>query len=159
MNWILEALINTIRKYETADPFEIAKARHILVRFVPLGQTYGFYLKNARQQVIHINSDIEEYKWPFICSHELCHSLLHPNANTPFLNHQTLLSTAKIECQANIWATFQVLLLNGTLNENYETIQQMLRSNAIPIEMAERILSFPSWPYSIDAHTLEKFKY
>jgi Zn-dependent peptidase ImmA (M78 family) len=143
MNWVYEMLIKTIKHYKTADPFEIAKARHIIIRNLPLGQTLGFYLKNARQQVIHINSDMEDYKRPFVCAHELSHTILHTKANTPFLDKRTLLSKGKIECQANAWSTAQILLLNQTKPSEYETSQQLLRMNGIPLEMERFIKSLP----------------
>ncbi|TGA96719.1 ImmA/IrrE family metallo-endopeptidase [Sporolactobacillus shoreae] len=143
MEWILAMLLKTIRRYKTVDPFEVAKAKHILIRYLPLGETYGFYLKNARQQVIHINSDMEDYKRPFICSHELGHAILHPNANTPFLDKRTLISKGKIESQANAWSTAQILLLNHARLSEYETSQQLLRMNGIPLEMERFINSLP----------------
>jgi Zn-dependent peptidase ImmA (M78 family) len=158
MNWILDALLTNIKKYETADPFEIASARHIIIRRVPLGQTYGFYLKNARQQVIHINSDMESYMHSFVCSHELCHSILHPDANTPFLDKRTLLSKAKIEFQANLWATFQMLLLRGAEVKIGQTVHQLLRENGIPDEMASLITYCNKGPFDISVDLSKKQK-
>lgn len=143
MDWVFEKLIETIKRYKTADPFEIANARNIIVRFLPLGQTYGFYLRSTRQQIIHINSDIEEFKWPFICSHELSHSIIHPNSNTPFLDRRTLISKGKIESQANAWATGQVLFLNDASIKGYETSHHLLKANAIPLEMERFISTLP----------------
>ena len=37
----------------------------------------------------------------FTCAHELGHSVLHPNANTPFFKAHTLFSVSKMETEAN----------------------------------------------------------
>ena len=60
----------------------------------------------------------------FTCAHELGHAILHPNASTPFLRSNTLLSVDKLEQEANLFAT--ILLIPDELileNHNYTTMQ------------------------------------
>ncbi|MCO7125076.1 ImmA/IrrE family metallo-endopeptidase [Sporolactobacillus shoreicorticis] len=137
MNWILRVLDREIKRFKTADPFEIASGRHIVIRYFPLGDTFGFYMKNARHQVITINSDIEDFKKLYTCCHELGHAVLHPNENTPFLNQNTIRSRGKIETQAHYWATMEVLKYRQSRPEYYETRNLLLRENGIPYEMAK----------------------
>ena len=137
MNWIMERLEREIKKAKTNNPFEIAKHKNIIIRYFPLGNTLGFYMKNVRQQVITINCDIDEYLMMFVCAHELGHAILHPNESTPFLHKNTFFSKDKIEREANEFAV-NLLLYDKNLEE-YETKFDVLRENGIPYEM-ERFL-------------------
>ena len=92
------------RKYDTRDPFEIARQRDILVLREPLGQIQGYYARSHRQQVIHIGQDLDERRQRFTCCHELGHAVMHPDLNTPFLRAATLFSVDKLEIQANKFA-------------------------------------------------------
>jgi len=139
LNWIMRTLDREIKKHRTNNPFEIAKNRNIIIRYFPLGQTLGFYMKNVRHQVITINSDIEDYLKKFVCAHELGHAILHKDENTPFLHKNTLFSKDKIEREANEFAVH--LLLHGENFEDYETRFDILRKNGIPLEM-ERYIFF-----------------
>jgi len=133
LNWIISTLEKEIKKYKTNNPYDIADKRNIIVRFLPLGNTLGFYMKNVRHQVITINSDINDHLMKFVCAHELGHAILHPNENTPFLHKNTLFSKDKIELQANFFAVN--LLLYGEDLKNYETKYQVLQNYGIPYEM------------------------
>lgn len=133
LNWIINRLEKEIKKSKTTNPFDIADRKNILIRYLPLGNTLGFYMRSSRHQVITLNSDMDEHLMNFVCAHELGHAILHQNENTPFLHKNTLVSKDKIECQANYWAT--CLLLYNEKIENYETKHDLLRSHGIPFEM------------------------
>ena len=89
------------KKYHTRDPFEIAEQRNIIVLFEPLGSIRGYYSKSLRQRFIHINQELSQKQALFTCGHELGHSILHPDINTPFLRASTFFSVNKLEVQAN----------------------------------------------------------
>lgn len=91
-------------KYNTRNPFEIADKRKIIVRYELLGSIRGYYSNSHRQQVIHINQNLEGGQLLFTCSHELAHTVLHPQNNTPFLRAATMYSVDKLEVQANRFA-------------------------------------------------------
>jgi len=130
-----------VKKAGTNNPFEIATNRNIIINYLPLGVTFGLYMKNARHQVITLNSDIDENLQRFVCAHELGHAILHPDQNAPFLHAKTLFSTARIECEANYFAVN--LLLFGENLQNYETTQQIMQIYGIPKEM-ERFIVYES---------------
>lgn len=135
MDWIMNRLDKEIKRFGTANPFEIAAGRNIIIRYFPLGKTLGFYMKNARHQIITLNSDLHEHDKLYACAHELGHAVLHPNENTPFLNSNTLRSRGKIETQAHYWATMDILNYRHAKLSNYETCGLLLRENGIPYEM------------------------
>lgn len=121
------------QKYQTNDPFKIAKAKNIYLRYHDLVNTYGFYCTYKRVRMIHINNRLDEHLQRFVCAHELGHAVLHPNANTPFLRKNTFFSVDKIEVEANYFAVH--LLLSNEDLKNYETKFQVLQNYGIPYEM------------------------
>lgn len=133
----MERLQTEIKKAQSNNPFEIAKNKNIIIRYLPLGNTFGFYMKSLRHQVITLNNSLDENIEKFVCAHELGHAVLHPNENTPFLHKNTMLSKDKIERQANFFAVH--LLLSEKKFEDYETKFDILRDCGIPCEM-ERFL-------------------
>lgn len=98
------------KKYSTTDPFRIAKERHIIVNYVPLGQAMGYHCYAYRQHFIILNQELTDFWARFVCAHELGHIILHPRVNTAFLLHSTLFSVDKLERQAN---TFAICLLTA----------------------------------------------
>lgn len=121
---ISEIISHLIKKHKTNNPFELASALHIEVLFEELGTINGYYNKPLRMKQIHINKNIDRHMQSFTCAHELGHAILHPNASTPFLRSNTLLSVDKLEQEANLFAT--ILLIPDELileNHNYTTMQ------------------------------------
>ena len=98
---IPETVKRLCRKYDAADPFAIARQMDIGVIFEPLGTVRGYYSHFNRRNLIHINSDLDGDQQFLVCAHELGHSVLHPNANTPFFKAHTLFSVSKMETEAN----------------------------------------------------------
>lgn len=98
-----------IRKHQTRNPFELADALGINVLFEELGTINGYYNKPLRMKQIHINCNLDQQMRLFTCAHELGHSILHPNASTPFLRSNTLLSVDKLEIEANEFATLLLI--------------------------------------------------
>nr|DAT53638.1 MAG TPA: IrrE protein [Caudoviricetes sp.] len=109
-----------IKKHNTNDPFEICKALDIVVRVENLGNIFGYCDTHFRMRSIHINENVPEHLQAFVCAHELGHTLLHKNVNTPFLSKNTLFSIDKIERQANTFAV--ELLLPDSLLREYKDI-------------------------------------
>lgn len=98
-----------IRRHESNDPFRIAADLGIHICYEPLGTIRGYYSRAWRQKFIHINNDLPVDIVPFVCAHELGHALLHPNASTPFLRANTLLSVNRLEIEANRFAACLLL--------------------------------------------------
>ena len=93
----------------------------------------GFYEYDRRNKYIFINNNLDDASQKFVCAHEFGHSQLHPRVNTPFLRASTLVSTDKIEREANRFAIN--LLLYDKDFEDYETKFDILRENGIPYEI------------------------
>ncbi|RWS44092.1 ImmA/IrrE family metallo-endopeptidase [Bacillus mycoides] len=131
---IKEYVLNIIEKYQTTDPFEIARQKNINVLYADLGNTLGFYNTYKRFKFIHINNQIEEITQRFVCAHELGHAVLHPKANTPFLRNQTFFSVDRLEIEANTFAV--ELLLTDEMISTYKdtnlSIQEIAEIYGVP---------------------------
>ena len=135
---IKEYVLEIVKKHSTANPFEIAKRKNILVLFEDLGTTLGFYNTYKRFKFIHINNRIDETTQRFVCAHELGHALLHPKANTPFLRNKTLFSIDRLEIEANTFAV-ELLLPDEMISEYQDTnlsIQEVAEIYGIPKSFA-----------------------
>ncbi|WFA06292.1 ImmA/IrrE family metallo-endopeptidase [Bacillus sp. HSf4] len=104
MESITAKIKSITEKFQTNNPFKIAKELGIEVVFEDLGKALGYYSRHFRVKIIHINQNANEHSKEFICAHELGHAIFHPDANTPFLKSQTLFSTDRIELEANFFA-------------------------------------------------------
>lgn len=106
------------KQYKTNNPFEIAKAKNILIIKEELGSLDGYYNMPYRQKQIHINCNLSGSRQGFACAHELGHALLHPKSNTAFLKSNTLLSVDKLEIEADTFAI--ELLVTDDIIEEYK---------------------------------------
>ncbi|MDL0421376.1 ImmA/IrrE family metallo-endopeptidase [Caldifermentibacillus hisashii] len=111
----------------------MARSLGIVIIFLDLGDTYGFYRCYKRVKTIVINSELSEWLKRYVCAHELGHAILHSDLNTSFLKKNTFYSIGKIEREANEFAV-NLLLYDKNL-EDYGTKFDILRENGIPYEM------------------------
>ncbi len=105
-----------ILKHNSNNPFIIADNLGITVLYSDMNNTLGFYSKYKRFKFIHLNQNMPEKLQTFVCGHELCHAIVHPNKNTPFLRRYILYSVDKLERQANTFAV-ELLLTDKILQE------------------------------------------
>lgn len=124
-----------VNNHQTRDPFKLAGKLGVKVIMEDLGGIYGYYNKELRIKFIHLNSHLSEDYLKFTCAHELAHSILHSDSNTPFLSSQSLTSSLKIEMEANYFAS--KLRIDGS-HEEFE------------IENKYKILDYYSLPYEME---------
>jgi Zn-dependent peptidase ImmA (M78 family) len=120
MNQIKSTVLKLIKKYRTNNPFQIAEQKNILIFYEQLGDILGYFHTYKRIPMIHINCDLEDSEQRFVCAHELGHSVLHKNVNTPFLKKNTLFSIDRIEREANEFAV-ELLIPDQIMYENKDT--------------------------------------
>ena len=92
------------RYYKTNDPFEIIRAKNILLLYEELGGIRGYYNLILRQKQIHINCNLEGIQKTYTATHELGHARMHPKSSTPFLLANTYQSVDRLEIEANKFA-------------------------------------------------------
>lgn len=100
VNYVVD---NIVKKHKTRSPYELADALNIAILKNDLGSILGYYYKAYRIKHIVLNSRLASGspEEKYVLSHELGHSIMHPNANTPFLKSNTYLSVDKMEVEAN----------------------------------------------------------
>lgn len=132
-----EVAIEIAARYDTNNPFEIARERNIKVLYEPMKTTLGFYVRYRRIQHIILNGELDEVIQRFVCAHELGHSILHANLNVPKLTKYTMFSRDKFEMQANTFAV--ELLLPDELLREYEgySIYHLAASYGVPQEFVD----------------------
>lgn len=121
---------NRIRqKYDETEPVRLCRAMGILLLDEPMGASVnackGFYLRQSREQVITVNSDLPDEVRRVILAHELGHAVLHKNASGVRAFHDFRLfdETSVYEYEANIFAAEVLMddervlgLLNGDIS-------------------------------------------
>lgn len=137
--WIKNIVNDLIAKHGTNNPFEIAEAKKIFVFERNLHEEIlGFYKYIRRNKFIYINSNLSIEDKTFTCSHELGHSEIHAEINTPFLKRGTFFSIDKIEVEANRFAV-ELLMPDINLIEHQNdnlTIQEAASMYGVPYEVA-----------------------
>lgn len=121
---IKEVVQKTVRRYDTRNPFEIARQKQIRILYENLGAINGYYKTAYRQKQIHINQNRSKHMQQFVCAHELGHAILHSNSNTPFLRGNTFFLVDKLEIEANTFA-LELLISDEELAQykNFNTEQ------------------------------------
>ena len=125
-----------VKRFDTNDPFRIARGLNIHIRYADLDtSTRGLYYRALRRRFIVLNSNTTVFWQRFICAHELGHDRLHPGISRFWLDEHSFFSAGKLERQAN---QFAVRLLTALDKQGHgESVEQLLRRNGVPIEMAQ----------------------
>lgn len=132
-----------ICKYNTSDPFRLCDDLGINIYYEELGRILGYSDNHYRIKSIHLNSSAPEELLPFICAHELGHSILHPHINTPFLASNTLFSVDKIELQANKFAVELLLPDSYLIDIDSINLYSVAHASGIPLELESLKFSCP----------------
>lgn len=115
------------RKFETSDPFQIAKELHIELAIGDIGSRAGCYMYLKRHKCIFLNENLEEREMRFVMAHELGHAILHRKENCYFIRNKTLLLNSKIEIEANKFAMELLIQDSDLSNYNEFTVEQLAR--------------------------------
>lgn len=132
---------NLVKRFDTRDPFRIAKELGIEVMFCEdFGPLKGMYRVVKRNRFIFINQDLSAGMQRIVCAHELGHDQLHRNlAKGNALQEFMLYDMAtKPEYEANIVAAEILLdtdeLLEYVYNYGY-TSEQIARAMRTDINL------------------------
>ena len=125
----------TVHKYGTRSPYEMAERMGIIVQKNNLGAIRGYYFKKYRIKQIILHNDLSESDERFVLAHEIGHAVLHEDVNTPFLMGNTLFSKNKFEKEANLFA-IELLVSDETIIENPDlTLEQLARMTGYQEEL------------------------
>lgn len=147
-NFISEKALALISKYETRNPFEIAKALGVHILWTDeFTKLKGMYMIMKRNRFIVLNSNLDERTASIVCAHELGHDQLHRElAKLGGLQEFVLYDmSTRPEYEANIFAASLLLdeseMLDLIYNYNYdaEQIARTMNSdiNLVALKAAE----------------------
>lgn len=125
-DYIERQAIKLIRKYNTRNPFELAYALNINVRFYAFNKLKGFYTYYKRNRFIGINQNLSKIEQALCCAHEIGHDQLHRHL-TYYMKDYDFFTNIKTEYQANLMAAHILIpdnLLDKYSKYNY-TIEQI----------------------------------
>ncbi|MCL2343722.1 MAG: ImmA/IrrE family metallo-endopeptidase, partial [Firmicutes bacterium] len=104
---ITQRAAELVRKYETRDPFQLAKELGIHVEFVDyFNKLKGMYMVVRRNRFIYLNSKLSERTLRIVCTHEIGHDQWHRElAETGAFKEFMLYNmSTRQEYEANIFA-------------------------------------------------------
>ena len=128
----------TVYKYKTRSPYELAERMDIIVQKNDLGTVRGYYFKKYRIKQIILHNDLTESDERFVMAHEVGHAIMHEDINTPFLMGNTLFSKNKFEREANLFA-IELLVPDEIITENPDlTLEQLARMTGYQKGLLER---------------------
>lgn len=127
--------VQTAKKYQTWNPYEIAEARGIQIIYAPLKSILGYYTKYKRIQCIILNDNIPSHLQRFVCAHELGHSICHADLNTQWLRKNTLVSTDRIEREASTFAVELLLPDDFILEYSNYSLKSLGKMVGIPTDL------------------------
>ena len=142
----IKSIVNHyIKKFETRDPFELAKCLNIELQIGPLGSQYGCYMFLKNHRYIFLNDSLGEQKMRMVMAHELAHAILHRKENSYFIKNKTLLLNSKNEIEANTFAA-ELLISDDFMIENQEyTVDQIARMTGYSEELIRLKIKGYGW--------------
>ncbi len=123
-----------VKKYDTRDPFQIAKYLNIQIQIGQLGTPCGCYMFLKNHRCIFLNENLSDNEMKLVMSHELGHAVMHRKTNCYFIRNKTFLLDSKIELEAN---TFAVNLLIPD-----ESIVEVIDNQNCTLEYMSRMLGY-----------------
>lgn len=101
----IKQLVNYyVRKFNTRNPYDLARYLNVEVQIGELGNRAGCYMFLKNHKCVFLNEDLEENEMRLVMAHELAHSIMHRKENCYFIRNKTLLLTSKMEIEANTFA-------------------------------------------------------
>ena len=126
------------KKFRTDDPFEIAVACNINIRYKDFNDLKGMYTVIQRCPYIFLNNSLDEHMEKIVLFHELGHHFLHRHhAVSAFKENGLYDMSSKLEIEANIFAANFIISDEDVMkNVNYGyTTEQAAMSMCVPHEM------------------------
>ena len=139
----IKQLVNYyVRKFNTRNPYELAKCLHAQIQIGQLGSQAGCYMFLKNHKCIFLNEDLEENEMRLVMAHELGHAIMHRKENCYFIRNKTLMLTSKIEIEANTFAA-ELLIPDELIFEYPDTPTDQLARLA---GYNEQIMNFKKIP-------------
>ena len=116
-----------VKKYNTRNPFELARYLNVQVVSGDMGSRAGCYMFLKNHKCIFLNDNLDENEKMLVMAHELGHAIMHRKENCYFIRNKTFLLTSTNEIEANKFA-MELLISDEFLTEHsHYTIEQLSR--------------------------------
>lgn len=116
-----------VQKYNTRNPFELARYLNVQVASGDMGSRAGCYMFLKNHKCIFLNDNLDENEKMLVMAHELGHAIMHRKENCYFIRNKTFLLTSTNEIEANKFA-IELLISDEFLQEHsHYTIEQLSR--------------------------------
>lgn len=112
------------KKYQTANPFEIADNLGVLYQLGNI-DFEGCYLFLKNHRYIFLNQNLPKHELYLVMAHELGHAILHRKENCYFIRNKTLLLNSKNEIEANKFAMELLISDDFIANHKHYTTEQL----------------------------------
>lgn len=130
---------NLIRKYDTSDPYRLAKELGITVMTLDLPDSVrGFLVRVLRRKYIAINASLPEISQKVVLCHELGHASLHPAYGYYYTLTGTYFIKSLKEAEAN---EFAVYMLSHSYDITPDTIATILKNRQQEPKTVHKILN------------------
>ena len=140
----IKQLVNYyVRKFNTRNPYDLAKNLNVEVQIGELGSRAGCYMFLKNHKCVFLNEDLEENEMRLVMAHELAHSIMHRKENCYFIRNKTLLLTSKMEIEANTFAA-ELLIPDELILENPDISADQIARIA---GYDKKIMNFKSEPF------------
>lgn len=140
----IKQLVNYyVRKFNTRNPYDLARYLNVEVQVGELGSRAGCYMFLKNHKCVFLNEDLEENEMRLVMAHELAHSIMHRKENCYFIRNKTLLLTSKMEIEANTFAA-ELLIPDELILENPGISADQLARIA---GYDKKIMNFKSEPF------------
>lgn len=126
------------KRFRTDDPFEIAEACKINIRYRDFNDLKGMYTVIQRCPFIFLSDSLDEHMEKVVLFHELGHHFLHRHhAVSAFKENGLYDMSSRLEIEANIFAANFIISDEDVMkNVNYGyTTEQAARAMCVPHEM------------------------
>lgn len=128
-----------INKYDTCDPYELAKDLGIFVYEYDLPpELRGFFVRVLRRKMIFLNQSMTEIEKTIVLCHELGHVRLHVGYGYYLEASTSYYVPCKREAEANLFATY---FLSYRHNIDADLIQRIISEKQPDPKMVHAILN------------------
>ncbi len=138
-------IYHLLKKYGESDPFRLAKAMGIIVKYQPMGLDKGcckgFFIVHKRIKLITVNCDLPQVMQRIVLAHEIGHAVLHAESGAiaPFTDSKLFDAGNFTEFEANVFASELLLPDEDVVNALNEDayFQQIAAQLNVPWEMLD----------------------
>ena len=106
------------KKYKTRNPFMLAEAMNITIRYYDFKDLKGFYTYCYKNRYIGINQNLCDIEQSLCCAHEIGHDQLHRHLTYYMKDYNLFTTNSKTEYQANLMAA-HILVPDDILDKYY----------------------------------------